>query len=123
MSTPLRDLSGGRLKAWPGGGIVTGDGYLPLWRPEADPDWPPSAIVMGGAGRWVYCKYCYKSTLPLTVHAHGFGVGEVCSEQVICSECAYGLSEPVESVEAQARCPDPDGKRLLDGNADEKETT
>jgi len=35
-----------------------------------------------GIGRWVYCKYCYKSVQPL--------LGGI--NQVVCEQCGYGLT-------------------------------
>ena len=54
--------------------------------------YPPSNVLqeaflervkmVRGLGRWIYCKYCYKSVRPLLS-----GVN-----QIICSECGYGLT-------------------------------
>ena len=35
-----------------------------------------------GAGRWVYCKYCYKNVLPVIDESEGL---------IVCSERGYGL--------------------------------
>jgi len=36
-----------------------------------------------GAGRWIYCKYCYKNVLPVIDEPEGL---------IVCSECGYGLA-------------------------------
>lgn len=41
-----------------------------------------------GAGRWVYCKYCYRSVLPLVVDESLDGRRQV---MVRCSRCDHGL--------------------------------
>ena len=41
-------------------------------------------------GRWIYCKYCYKSVKP--------ELGGI--YQVVCSECGYGLTPDFYSKKA-----------------------
>lgn len=42
-------------------------------------------------GRWVYCKYCYKSVKPIIDDGEGL---------VICSKCGQGLAPLDEVIKA-----------------------
>lgn len=96
MPVPLRDLSGGRLKAWPGGGVYYPDGrYEPTFRP-AEPGEKVSATVIRAKARRVYCKYCYRNCLPLTLREEDPGAGDAVYEMTICSECGSGLTPPCD---------------------------
>ncbi len=46
-----------------------------------------------GLGRWIYCKYCYKSVRPLLS-----GIN-----QVVCGECGYGLTPDFFTFKALKR--------------------
>ena len=50
-----------------------------------------SELVSGGAGRWMYCKYCYKTVRPIRLLENVFGE----TAMVVCSECGAGLTPPV----------------------------
>jgi hypothetical protein len=43
-----------------------------------------------GFGRWIYCKYCYKNVRP---QISGLN-------QIVCSECGYGLTPDFYSFKA-----------------------
>lgn len=43
----------------------------------------------GGAGRWIYCKYCYKNVLPTVFEEESDIVGY--QKLAVCSECGSGL--------------------------------
>jgi len=46
---------------------------------------PADRIRLGkkGAGRWVYCKYCYKNVMPII---------DEDEDLIVCRECGYGLA-------------------------------
>lgn len=92
MSAPLQDLSDGALKAWPGGYVLYPDGRREeCFRPAAVGE-HPVATVLPASDQPVYCKYCYKDTLPLTLREEVIP-GRV-TNMTICSQCAYGLTPP-----------------------------
>lgn len=54
MPEPLMDLSEGRLKSWPGGGMYLPRGvYIPFYRHCEDGE-TPIAIVLKDRSRWIY---------------------------------------------------------------------
>lgn len=60
-------------------------------------DSPVESAVSRGGGRWVYCKYCYKSVLPfLLTEEWGDGGRQVL---LCCSLCDAGL-DLLERAEA-----------------------
>jgi hypothetical protein len=90
MSAPLRDLSRGRLKGWPGGGIYRSfNGFDPTFH-RAQANERARAEVVPGRQRWAYCKDCKKHVLPLILRERF----EKTTEMQICSECGYGLTPP-----------------------------
>lgn len=92
MSYPLKDDSGGKLKAMPGGGIyLAGGGFKPTFHPAA-PGEAHAAMVVDKSEPPVYCKYCYTDVAPLTLREEVIP-GRV-TEMTICSVCASGLTPP-----------------------------
>ena len=92
-STPLKDLSGGRLKGWPGGEAWLPNGVTrPTFRPAKQEDVVHVWVTRSrGCGRWIYCDYCYKHALPLTL-CELYEWKQ--TEMQICSACGAGLTSP-----------------------------
>lgn len=92
---PLEDNSGGKLKGWPGGGVLYPNGiYQPVFRP-AKPGERAAAFVVDSPEDSVYCKYCYAEVPPLLLHEQSIS-GQV-THMTICSQCGAGLTPPEET--------------------------
>jgi hypothetical protein len=91
-SQPLQDLSEGRLKAWPGGWIITGSITTYTFRPVYSGEAPEAVVYRcRGIGRWMYCKYCCKCVTPLALEEFKYG-----TRMTICPDCGAGLTPPKE---------------------------
>lgn len=96
IPAPLRDLSGGQLRAWPGGGAIRYGGlYEPCFRPAVGEERAVATVLPTRDRRAVYCKYCYQDVLPLILREEVIP-GRV-TEMTLCAECGYGLT-PSEEV-------------------------
>lgn len=95
QSNPLLDLSGGRLRGWPGGSMYIAGVQYPSFRKARDGDRLDDYAEVKPArrGRWVYCKYCYRNTLPLALHEflQKRDGSQIHGIMLICSRCGSGL--------------------------------
>ncbi len=69
---------------------VSGIAYIPGKEPTISVE---RAWSSKGIGRWIYCKYCYKNVLPMMS-----GIN-----QIVCSECGYGLTPDFFTFKALKR--------------------
>lgn len=107
IPAPLKDSSGGRLKGWPGGCFIPPGGpAVPTFRLAGPGEKAAAEVKRGGGGRWTDCKYCYRTTLPLSLHEYiEMRDGSVrTSIMIICSNCGSGLytKQFLDNAEAAA---------------------